>query len=124
MLALTGGAGAVALAACAGPQAAAPAAGPSTAPVTVQYFKRGTLPDGSVEALMTDWTARHPTWKVDVVQGVTDEKLAAHIAADDKMDALTYNYAARTMILAYNLLRPIDGFVSKDRYNVAKFSAN
>jgi multiple sugar transport system substrate-binding protein len=59
---------------------------------------------------------------VDVVQGVTDEKLAAHVAADDKMDALTYNYAARTMILAYNLLRPIDGFVSKDRYNVAKFS--
>ena len=76
-----------------------------------------------MEALLKDWNAQHPTWTVEVVQGVTDEKLATHIAADDKMDALTYNYAARTMILAYNLLRPIESFVARDRYNVGKFSA-
>lgn len=111
------------LAACGGPPAQESRTALTTAPVTIQYYKRGTLPEGNVEALLQDWNAQHPTWKVEPVQGLNDEKLAAHIAADDKMDTLTYNYAARTMILAYNILRPIDSFVSKDRYNVGKFSA-
>ncbi|MDQ3699915.1 MAG: extracellular solute-binding protein [Chloroflexota bacterium] len=111
------------LAACGGQPVQETSTALTNAPVTIQYYKRGTLADANVEALLKDWTAQHPTWKVELVQGVTDEKLAAHVAADDKMDTLTYNYAARTMILAYNMLRPIDSFVSKDRYAVGKFSA-
>ena len=120
---MAGAAGGTALlAACGEPAAQEQKSALNNAPVTLQYYKRGTLTDTNVEALLKDWTAQHPTWKVDVVQGITDEKLAAALAGGEKLDLLTYNYAARTMVLAYSMLRPIDPYVARDKYNVKKFS--
>lgn len=120
---LTGAvAGALALAACGGPAAPEKKPALSSTPVTLQFYKRGTLNEASVETLLKDWTALHPTWKVDLVQGTTDDKLAAALAGGEKLDLLTYNYAARTMVLAYSMLRPIDSYVARDKYNVKKFS--
>ena len=123
VLSMAGAAGGVSLlAACGGPQAQETAKPLSATPVTLTYYKRGTLNDVGLETLYKDWTTQHPTWKIDTVQGVNDEKLTASIAAGEKLDTLTYNYAARTMVLAYNMLRPIDSYVAKDKYNVKRFS--
>jgi multiple sugar transport system substrate-binding protein len=115
-------AGVTALSACGGAPAQETKQALSSAPVTISYFKRGTLNETQMEALLKDWNVQHPTWKVEMVQGVNDEKLAAGLAAGEKQDVLTYNYAARTMVIAYNMLRPIDSYVAKDKYNVKKFS--
>lgn len=82
------------LSACGAAPAAETPKALSTAPVTISFFKRGTLNEQAPEALMKDWNAQHPTWKVETVQGITDEKLATTLAAGDKVDAFTYNYAA------------------------------
>ena len=107
---LGGGAAASAamLSACGATPAAETPKALSTAPVTISFFKRGTLNEQATETLMKDWNAQHPTWRVEIVQGINDEKLATTLAAGDKIDTFTYNYAARTMILAFNMLRPID----------------
>jgi len=73
--------------------------------------------------LVADWNKLHPTWNLDIVQAVNDDqKLATYVAAGEKMDTMTYFEAARTIILAFNWLRPLDSYVNRDKYNVAKFS--
>ena len=66
------GAGALAgvafTAACGAPQAAQQTVTLSTAPVTIQLYKRGTLVEADVATMLKDWNAAHPTWKVELVQ--------------------------------------------------------
>jgi multiple sugar transport system substrate-binding protein len=118
------GAGAWILAAC-GPQRAGPAGRErlSEAPVTIQFFKRGTRPENEVEAMLRDWHQAHPTWKVAVTQGIDQTKLNALAAAGEKIDVLGWFQAARTLILSLNNVRSIDEQVKRDRYPVHKFSA-
>jgi ABC-type glycerol-3-phosphate transport system substrate-binding protein len=120
------GVGVMALAACGGASTAgeAPKSALSAAPVTIKYYKRSQLDEAKTAALLVDWKNQHPTWTVEVVQAVNDDaKLGTYVAAGEKMDTLTYFEAARTLVLAFNWLRPLDSYVARDKYNVAKFSA-
>jgi len=116
--------GATLLAACGASAAQAPKSTLSAAPVTIKYYKRSQLDEAKTAALMADWNKLHPTWTVDIVQAVNDDqKLATYVAADEKMDTMTYFEAARTIMLAFNWLRPLDSYVAKDKYPVSKFSS-
>src|SRR5215212_5350387 len=71
-------------AACGAPGAAQQNVTLSSAPVTIQLYKRGTLVEADVATMLKDWTAAHPTWKVELVQNKSNlEALSPHIAAGD-----------------------------------------
>jgi ABC-type glycerol-3-phosphate transport system substrate-binding protein len=122
------GAGALAgmgvLAACGAPQAAQQTVSLSNAPVTIQLYKRGTLIDADVATMLKDWTAAHPTWKVELVQNKSNlEALAPHIAAGDKIDVLGWYKTAREMNANTGIPKPLDDLIKRDKYPVSKFSA-
>src|SRR5579883_1264914 len=57
--------GAVITAACGAAGTAPPSAKTlSDAPVTIEFYKRGTLQDADVSIMLQEWYERHPTWKV------------------------------------------------------------
>ncbi|HEU5315585.1 MAG TPA: ABC transporter substrate-binding protein [Chloroflexota bacterium] len=112
-------------AACGAPQAASQQnVQLSTAPVTIQFYKRGTIPEADVATMLKDWTAAHPTWKVELVQNKSNlETLAPHIAAGDKIDVLGWYKTAREMNANTGIPKPLDDLVKRDKFAVNKFSA-
>jgi ABC-type glycerol-3-phosphate transport system substrate-binding protein len=111
-------------AACGAPQAAQQSVQLSTAPVTIQLYKRGTLVEADVATMLKDWTAAHPTWKVELVQNKgTLEQLSPHIAAGDKIDVLGWYKTAREMIANTGTPKALDDYIKRDKYAVNKFSA-
>lgn len=112
-------------AACGAPQAASQQnVQLSTAPVTIQFYKRGTIPEADVATMLKDWTAAHPTWKVELVQNKSNlETLAPHIAAGDKIDVLGWYKTAREMNANTGIPKPLDDLIKRDKFAVNKFSA-
>ena len=111
-------------AACGAPGAAQQSVTLSTAPVTIQLYKRGTLIDADVATMLKDWTVAHPTWKVELVQNKsTLEALSPHIAAGDKIDVLGWYKTAREMNANTGIPKPLDDLIKRDKYPVSKFSA-
>ena len=122
------GAGALAgvafTAACGAPQAAQQSVQLSTAPVTIQFYKRGTIAEADVTTMLADWYAAHPTWKVELVQNKsTLETLSPHIAAGDKIDVLGWYKTAREMNANTGIPKPLDDLIKRDKYAVNKFAA-
>jgi ABC-type glycerol-3-phosphate transport system substrate-binding protein len=122
------GAGALAgvafTAACGAPQAAQQSVQLSTAPVTIQFYKRGTIAEADVATMLADWNAAHPTWKVELVQNKsTLETLSPHIAAGDKIDVLGWYKTAREMNANTGIPKPLDDLIKRDKYPVNKFAA-
>ena len=122
------GAGALAgvafTAACGAPQAAQQTVTLSTAPVTIQLYKRGTLVEADVATMLKDWNAAHPTWKVELVQNKGNlEALSPHIAAGDKIDVLGWYQTGRGLHANTGIPKPLDDYVKRDKYPINKFSA-
>ncbi|HET6320130.1 MAG TPA: extracellular solute-binding protein, partial [Chloroflexota bacterium] len=96
----------------------------SSAPVTIQLYKRGTLIEADVNTMLKDWTVAHPTWKVELVQGKGDlQALAPHVAAGDKIDVLGWYQTVRGLIANTGIPKQLDDYVKRDKYPVNKFSA-
>ena len=117
-------AGVAVTAACGAPPAAQQSVQLSAAPVTIQLYKRGTIVEADVAAMLKDWTAAHPTWKVELVQNKGNlEALAPHIAAGDKIDVLGWYQTARGLMANTGIPLALDDYVKRDKYPVNKFSA-
>ncbi len=111
-------------AACGAPTASQQSVTLSAAPVTIQLYKRGTLVEADVNTMLKDWTALHPTWKVEVVQNKSNlEALAPHIAGGDKIDVLGWYKTVREMIANTGIPKLLDDYIKKDKYAISKFSA-
>src|SRR5688500_916328 len=118
------GFGGLSLAACGAPQAAQQTATLSTAPVTIQLYKRGTLTEPDVATMLTDWNAAHPTWKVELVQNKrTGGTRAPHSGAGDAIDVWGGDKAAREMIAIPATPKMLDHLIKRDKYAVNQFSA-
>ena len=96
----------------------------SDAPVTVKFFKRGTLADADVELMLKDWYAKHPTWKVELTQGKNNlEALTPFLAGGEKIDLLGWYQTVRGLILQTGIPKALDDYVRRDKYPVSRFSA-
>ena len=119
-------AGLVVTAACGAPNAGTGQSAKtlSDAPVTIQLYKRGTLQDADVETMLKDWKAKHPTWKVELVQNKSNlEALAPHVAGGDKIDVLGWYQTVRGLIANTGIPLALDDYVKRDKYKVGQFSA-
>jgi multiple sugar transport system substrate-binding protein len=124
-LKLTGGLAATAFTAACGASGASQqnTVALSTAPVTIQLYKRGTLVEADVNTMLKDWSVAHPNWKVELVQNKGDlQALAPHIAAGDKIDVLGWYQTVRGLIANTGIPKQLDDFVKRDKYPVNKFS--
>ncbi|MBI3973301.1 MAG: extracellular solute-binding protein [Chloroflexi bacterium] len=119
------GFGGISLAACGAPSAGeAPKGKLSDTPVSIAFFKRGTLSEPDIEVMLKDWYAKHPTWKVEFTQPVNNlEKLTPYVATGEKIDLLGWYQTVRGLILNTGIPRAIDDFVKRDKYPVQQFSA-
>ena len=116
--------GACALAACGAPSAATQKASLSDAPVTIQLYKRATIPEAELAVMMRDWQAQHPTWKVEIVQNKSNiETLAPHIAGGDKIDVLGWYQTVRGLIANTGIPKLLEDYTKRDKYPVDKFSS-
>lgn len=95
----------------------------SDAPVTIQFYKRGTINDADLEVMLREWNQKHPTWKVQLTQGMSPEKLTTVVAVGDPIDLLGWHQSARTLAILMGIPRPIDEYVKRDRYPLQQFSA-
>jgi multiple sugar transport system substrate-binding protein len=98
------------------------AAAPSAEPVTIRFFKRGTETEDLWARALAEWNQKHPTWTVELTQGVPDAKLPTYTAAGEKMDALGWFQSARTLIIQLNLPRSLDDYIKRDKYPLQQFS--
>lgn len=93
-------------------------------PVTIRFFKRGTISEPDLEVMLREWYAKHPTWKVELTQGKGNlATLAPHIAGGDKIDLLGWYQTVRGLILNTGIPRSLDEYVKRDKYATDRFSA-
>jgi len=112
-------------AACGAPGATQPARTALTdAPITIKFFKRGTIAEPDLAVLFKDWYAKHPNWKVEVTQPKSNlEALTPHIAGGDKIDLLGWYQTVRGLILTTGIPKALDDYVKRDKYPLQQFSA-
>lgn len=96
----------------------------SDAPVTIEFYKRGTLQDADVNIMLQEWYERHPTWKVNLTQGKNDlAALTPAIAGGEKIDVLGWYQTVRGLIASTGIPLPLEDYVKRDKYDVSRFSA-
>jgi multiple sugar transport system substrate-binding protein len=119
------GAGGAVLAACGAPGAAQPGSPAlSDTPLTIKFFKRGTIADADVDVMLAEWYSKHPNWKVELTQGKNDlAALTPHLAGGEKIDLLGWYQTARGLLLKTGIPKALDDYVKRDKYNVNRFSA-
>ena len=119
------GVGTLTVAACGAPNVPQQGgAGASDAPVTIAFFKRGTLTDGDVATMLEEWYAKHPTWKVELTQGKSDlAALTPLLASGEKIDLLGWYQTVRGLISKTGIPRSLEDFVKRDKYPLNRFSA-
>ena len=124
------GAGAAALAACAGPGAggdSAPSRGPSAAPATIEWYKFLTPAlAGQAPQFLAEFHASHPATAVKLTirpGGAVEymEKLVAMVAAGQPPDALQIHGAAY-LAVALGLAQDISDLYRRDKGDPGRFN--